>query len=67
VHVMPLVPQAVEIVEWVLAHHRGSKENYILSGTDGARPLAGWSKAQKRMNVAIYANTGTVAKTMESP
>ena len=62
VHVMPLVPQAVEILEWVLARHRSSRGDYIFSGTDGERPLAGWSKAQRRMTDAIYANTGTIPK-----
>lgn len=62
VHVMPLVPQAVEILKWVLAYHARSNGPYIFSGTDGARPLQGWSKAQKRMMDAIYANTGIVPK-----
>jgi integrase len=62
VHVMPLVPQAVEILKWVLAHYPHSKGDYIFSGTEGARPLSGWSKAQQRMNDAIYANTGVTPK-----
>jgi integrase len=62
VHVMPLVPQAVEIVRWVLAYHPRSKGPYILSGTDGARPLAGWGKAQQRVLDTIYANTGVISK-----
>jgi integrase len=62
VHVMPLVPQAVQILNWVLTHHPRSKGDYIFSGTDGASPLSGWSKAQKRMRDAIYANTGALPK-----
>lgn len=60
VHVMPLVPQAVDILKWVLAYHPVSKGPFIFSGTDGARHLQGWSKAQKRMMDAIYANTGVI-------
>jgi integrase len=62
VHVMPLVPPAVEIVQWVQTHHPRSKGPYILSGTDGARPLSGWAKAQEHMLDAIYANTGVKMK-----
>jgi integrase len=62
VHVMPLVPQAVQILNWVLTYHPRSKGDYIFSGSDGASPLAGWSKAQKRMRDAIYANTGALPK-----
>jgi integrase len=62
VHVIPLVPQAVEIVNWVLNHHPRSKGPYIFSGTDGEKPVSGWNKAQKRMRDAIYANTGEFPK-----
>jgi integrase len=62
VHVMPLVPQAVQILNWVLTYNPRSKGAYIFSGTDGVSPLSGWSKAQKRMRDAIYANTGTLPK-----
>ena len=62
VHVMPLVPEAVQILNWVLTHHPRSKGDYIFSGTDGASPLSGWSKAQRRMRDAIYANTGALPK-----
>jgi integrase len=61
VHVMPLVPQAIEILKWVLAHHRQSGP-YLFSGTDGEKPISGWSKAQERMRKAIYANTGAFPK-----
>jgi integrase len=57
VHVMPLVPQALAILKWVLTHH-SQPGPYIFSGTEGAKPISGWSKAQVRMRDAIYANTG---------
>src|SRR6202035_3460280 len=62
VHVMPLVPQAIEILNWVLINHPRSGGPYIFSGTDGKRPISGWTKAQKRMKDAIYANTGAFPK-----
>ena len=62
VHVMPLVQQAIEILNWVLTYHPRSAGPYLFSGTDGACPLAGWSKAQKRIRDAIYANTGEFPK-----
>ena len=62
VHVVPLVPEAVEILKWVLTYHPRSSGPYIFSGTDGERPLAGWSKAQVRMKDAIFANTGAFPK-----
>jgi integrase len=61
VHVMPLVPQAIEILRWVLTHHP-QPGPYIFSGTDGHKPISGWSKAQKRMRDAIYANRGAFPK-----
>jgi integrase len=61
VHVMPLVPQAIEILKWVFAHHR-QLGPYLFSGTDGEKPISGWSKAQERMRKAIYANTGAFPK-----
>jgi len=57
VHVVPLIPEAVEILEWVLATHP-TKGEYIFSGTDGLNPISGWSKAHKRLMDAICANTG---------
>lgn len=56
-HVVPLIPDAVQILEWVLATHPTQGE-YIFSGTDGLRPISGWSKAHKRLMDAICANTG---------
>jgi integrase len=61
VHVMPLVPQAIEILKWVLAYHP-KRGPYLFSGTDGEKPISGWSKAQKRMRDAIYANRGAFPK-----
>jgi integrase len=58
VHVVPLVGQAVRTLEHVFAHHPTRSGNYIFSGTDGARPLAGWSKAQQRLMRAMYSVSG---------
>jgi len=58
VHVVPLVPQAVEILESVLGHHSGQSGEYLFSGTDGARRLSGWSKGHARMLRAICAESG---------
>jgi integrase len=58
VHVVPLVMQAIEILEDVLSNHRGASGEHILSGTDGKKRLAGWSKAKVRMIRAICAVTG---------
>jgi integrase len=48
VHVVPLIPEAVAILEWVLATHPTQGE-YIFSGTDGLAPISGWSKAHRRL------------------
>lgn len=61
VHVMPLVPQALEILQWVLAHHP-QEGPYLFSGTEGAKPISGWSKAHGRLRNAIYANMGGFLK-----
>jgi len=58
VHVVPLVSQAVHILEDVLINHRGASGEHILSGTDGKKRLAGWSKAKARMMRAVCAVTG---------
>jgi integrase len=62
IQAIPLVPQAVDILNWVLTHHPRSNGPYIFSGTDGEKPASGWTKAQKRMRDAIYANTGEFPK-----
>jgi integrase len=58
VHVVPLVPQAIRILEYVLTQHRGRSGDYIFSGTDGEKQLAGWTKAQARMLRAACAVSG---------
>lgn len=58
VHVVPLVAQAMAILETVLANHAGQSGDYLLSGTDGRRPLGGWTKARARMARAICALSG---------
>jgi len=58
VHVVPLVPQAVEILQTVLRQHCGQSGDHIFSGTDGKKRLAGWSKGHERMMRAICAVSG---------
>jgi integrase len=58
VHVVPVVPQAMKILELVLAQHRSDGGAFLFSGTDGVKPLAGWPKAQVRMMRAICAVSG---------
>jgi integrase len=58
VHVVPLVSHAVAILKDVLDNHRGASGEHILSGTDGKKRLAGWSKAKARMTRAICGVTG---------
>lgn len=58
VHVVPLVPLAVKILEDVLIHHRGQRGEHIFSGTDGEKRLSGWTKGHARMLRAICAISG---------
>ncbi len=58
VHVVPLVPRAVELLEYVLSHHHGQSGEHIFSGTDGKKRLSGWPKAHARMMRAICAISG---------
>ena len=58
VHVVPLVPRAISILEYVTAQHKGTRGDYIFSGTDGEKPISGWSKAQERMRRALCAISG---------
>ena len=58
VHVVPLVGQAVAILQRVSLEHRGRRGDHIFSGTDGEKPLAGWPKAQRRMMHEIFALIG---------
>lgn len=62
VHVVPLVDEAVKILTKVLLIERRSGD-FIFSGTDGRKPVAGWPKAQARMMSAICAVMGD--RTME--
>jgi integrase len=59
VHVVPLVPAAVKILEWALAHHYPTRGEYLFSGTGGEKPISGWGKAHRRLMDAICANTGS--------
>jgi integrase len=58
VHVVPLVDEAARILGHVLANFHGRSGDFIFSGTDGRKPLAGWPKAQERMMRAICAVSG---------
>jgi integrase len=67
VHVVPLVAHAIEILEDVLNNHRGASGEYIFSGTDGKKRVAGWSKVKARMTRAICAVTGEKALAPWTP
>jgi len=41
VHVVPLVPQAIELLKQI---PKGRDNSYILSNTDGAKPIVGIGK-----------------------
>jgi integrase len=58
VHVVPLVPRAVSILENAVAHRGGARGEYVFSGTDGEKPLSGWTKGHARMMRAICALSG---------
>jgi integrase len=60
VHIVPLVPEAVEILRYVLTAHRCESGEYIFSGTGGRKPLTSWFKAQTRMRHAMCAHTGSL-------
>lgn len=67
VHIVPLVPQAMRILEYASNYLRGQRGDYIFSGTDGERPLAGWSKGQERMLRAACAVSGERALLRWTP
>ncbi len=67
VHVVPLVPRAVEILDSVLTRHRGHSGEYILSGTGGRKRLSGWTKGHARMMRAIRAVSGEVPSVPWTP
>jgi integrase len=54
VHVVPLVPAAVEIIKQ-LPRQKGP---HLFSGTDGAKPLSGFARGQERMLRAVVAVSG---------
>ncbi len=58
VHVVPLVGQAVEILQDVNQHHPQRNGDYLFSGTGGEKGLQGWSHAHERMMKAIVAVSG---------
>ncbi len=58
VHVVPLVPQAIDILKSVMREQEHSEGGYLFSGTRGLKPIAGWDKAQSRMMKAITAVSG---------
>jgi|GEM_PF-551823 Phage integrase family. len=58
VHVLPLVPAAVQIVDDVYLDFPRTDGPYIFSGTDGERPISGWSKAHERLLRAMCAISG---------
>jgi integrase len=64
---VPLVPEAVKILEIVLAHYPGKSGDYLFSGTDGRKPVFGWSKAQRRMLKACLEETGEIPKVRWTP
>lgn len=56
VHVVPLVPQAIEILKRI---PKPTKGHFLLSSTDGRVPIQGFSKYYRtRLAAAIVANTG---------
>src|SRR3984957_16468241 len=63
-HVVPLVPQAVDILE---KSFRGQKGDYILSTTEGEKPICGIAKYyQARLPGAILAKHGTTITPFSS-
>lgn len=67
VHVVPLGPLALQLLEDLLSHHRGHSGEYILSGTDGKNRLSGWTKGHARMMRAICAVSGERPKVPWTP
>jgi integrase len=56
VHVVPLVPQAMEILQ---SMYKGRKGDYILSTTDGEKPIRGIAKYyQERLPRSILEQNG---------
>jgi hypothetical protein len=71
VHVLPLVSEAVSILEEVFRDFRGRSGDYIFSGTDGRKPLAGWpitdgrsgKSAQIEVNRRVQTNDTSLSAT----
>ncbi len=58
VHVVPLVPQAVSVLDHVMALHHGRRGEHLFSGTDGEKALSGWAHGHARMLRAVCAISG---------
>ena len=58
VHIVPLISEAVTILEQVFRDQSPSDGDFIFSGTNGKKPLAGWTKGQRRMERALLAVSG---------
>jgi len=67
VHVVPLVPAAVQILEYTMTNYRGLHGDYIFSGSDGRSPVVGWAKGHARMMRAITAVSGERAVVPWTP
>jgi hypothetical protein len=44
VHVVPLVPIAVQILEYTLTNYAGQQGDFVFNGIDGRLPVSGWTK-----------------------
>jgi len=67
VHVVPLVPKAIAILDDVRARFRGERGEYIFSGTEGSKPLAGFTKGHDRMLRAVVAERGEALSEAWTP
>jgi integrase len=67
VHVVPLVDEAARILTHVLTAFEGRSGDFIFSGTDGKKPIAGWPKAQARMMRASCAVSGDLSVDRWTP
>ena len=67
VHVVPLVPQAVEILDRVMSFNRGQSGEHIFSGTEGKKALSGWAHGHARMMRAVCAVSGERSRAPWTP
>jgi integrase len=67
VHVVPLVPIAVQILDHTLTNYAGRSGDYVFSGTDGRFPVSGWTKGHSRMMRAMTAVSGERAVVPWTP